>query len=807
LRGAVSSDGAGLRILTETSTSPTLATQMEALLTALPQAKWVAYEPVADNGRVGALQAFNQDVDVSYNFDQASVIVSLDADILQFSPGRVRYARDIVAGRSLKEENANRMNRVYSVESTLTITGALADNRLPIKASEVEGFTRALAQAVGVAGVEGGAPASVAPEWIAALAKDLQANAGTSVVVAGDTQPPVVHALALAINEALGNIGTTVVVTEPIVVSPANQIAGITELVQEMAAGQVQTLLIAGGNPVYSAPSDLNFAEALKNVPFSAHLSLYVDETSSQTTWHVPAAHYLESWGDARAYNGVASIIQPLIAPLYGGKDIYEFIGAIQGDTTSTYDRVRAYWQTQATGSFASFWRLALNKGVIENTEAAPASVSVSGNFGSPTQSAQGLEVTFRLDTAIWDGRFANNSWLQELPKPFSTLTWDNAASVSLDTAQSLGVTRGDRLSLSVNGQTLEIPVLIQPGQPNDTIALSLGYGRSNAGQVGNNRGFNVNVLRTSATMGFVSGVAASKANAKTYKLATTQNHFTMEGRDLARIATLDDFIKDPALGHEGHATNHTLLPEEHVYNGNKWGMVIDINSCIGCNACMVGCQAENNVPVVGKDQVLNSREMHWLKIDNYYYGDDVHSPALAFQPRACHHCEEAPCEIVCPVAATVHDDEGLNAMVYNRCIGTKYCSNNCPYKVRRFNYFEYAKKDIPVLQLVNNPEVTVRDRGVMEKCTYCAQRISAARIQAEREGRPITDGEVKTACQQACPTNAISFGNLNDESSEVAKLHHLPSNYAMLSELGVKPRTSYLPRVRNPNPEIESRG
>jgi|HigsolmetaAR201D_1030396.scaffolds.fasta_scaffold04605_4 MoCo/4Fe-4S cofactor protein with predicted Tat translocation signal len=807
-----SNGGAGLRILTETSTSPTFGSQMEALLQALPQARWVAYEATGDAARVGAQAAFGQDVEAHYNFEQARVIVSLDADLLQFAPGRVRYARDIVAGRSL-QDGATTMNRIYSIESTITITGALADHRLPLRASSIEAFARALAQGVGVAGVEGAAPAGVSPEWLAALVQDLQANRGASVVVAGEGQSPTVHALVHAINVALNNVGTTVTYTEPVVVSPIDQFGNFRQLVQEMASGQVQALLILGGNPVYTAPADVDFAGALANVPFSAHLSLYVDETSSKTTWHIPAAHYLESWGDARAYDGTASIIQPLIAPLYGGKTVYELISVVQGQPASAYDLVRAYWQGQASGSFASFWRQALHKGVIDGTAAPSVSVTPTGSFAPATQPADGLEVTFRLDPAIWDGQFANNGWLQELPKPFTSLTWDNVAMMSVATASKYGVTTGDQIELSYQGRTVTAPVWVQPGQPDETIAVTLGYGRTNAGQVGNGVGFNANALRLADNPGFAVGVELRKLNT-TYTLASTQSHFAMEGRDLVRVATLEDFLHDPLLGHgggghgeeeSGHESGHpSLYPsDQFVYNGNKWGMVIDANTCIGCNSCMIGCQSENNVPVVGKDQVKMSREMHWLKIDQYYYGDDLANPEMVFQPRMCQQCEEAPCEVVCPVAATVHDHEGLNAMVYNRCVGTKYCSNNCPYKVRRFNFFQYSKKDIPVLQLVNNPEVTVRDRGVMEKCTYCVQRISAARIAAERENRPIADGEIKTACQQACPTNAITFGNLNDTGSRVAKLHDLPGNYTLLEELGVKPRTSYLPRVRNPNPNI----
>ncbi|MFL5805834.1 MAG: TAT-variant-translocated molybdopterin oxidoreductase [Roseiflexaceae bacterium] len=805
LRG---SGGAGLRILTETVTSPTLANQMQALLAALPQARWVAYEPAGDSARLGAQQAFGQDVHTVYRFDQANLVLSLDADVLQFAPGRVRYARDLIDGRLLREGRTT-MNRLYAVESTPTITGALADHRLPLRASAVEAFARAVAQGLGIGGVAGEAPAGVPANWVPALLKDLQANRGKSIVVAGDGQPPAVHALAHAINAALGNAGNTVVYTAPVVASPIDQVGGLRQLVQEMAGGQVQALLILSGNPAYSAPADVDFAGALKQVPFSAHLSLYEDETSALATWHIPAAHDLESWSDARAYDGTASIVQPLIAPLYGGKTAHELVAALQGQNAASYDIVRGYWQGQASGNFAAFWRTALNKGVVEGTALPATSVTPGASSAAPTAPpGEGLEISFHLDPALWDGRFANNGWLQELPKPFNSLTWDNVAMVGTATATRLELSNGDLVELSYQGRTVRGPVWVQPGQPDDTVAVTLGYGRARAGQVGRGIGFNAYALRGADAPGFGVGLEIRKTGEK-QPLASTQSHFSMEGRDLVRAGTLEEYLREPSLGHgAGEHAAEAGLPSlypagEHPYTGNKWGMVVDTNACIGCNACMVACQSENNVPVIGKDQVARSREMHWLKIDQYYYGDNLENPALLFQPRMCQHCEQAPCEVVCPVAATIHDAEGLNVMVYNRCVGTKYCSNNCPYKVRRFNFFQYSNKDIPVLQLVHNPEVTVRDRGVMEKCTYCVQRISAGRIVAEREGRPIADGEVRTACQQACPTNAIVFGNLNDASSQVAKLKAQPGNYGLLEDLDTRPRTSYLPRVRNPNPDL----
>jgi MoCo/4Fe-4S cofactor protein with predicted Tat translocation signal len=800
--------GAGLRILTETVTSPTLAAQMQALQQSFPQARWVAYEPAGDNARVGAQQAFGQDTHAIYRFDQANVILSLDANFLQEAPGRVRYARDFVGGRLLREGRTT-MNRLYVVESTPTITGATADHRLPLKASQIEGFARAVAQGLGVAGVSGAAPAGVPENWLAALVADLQANRGRSLVIAGDGQPPAVHALAHAINAALGNAGTTVVYSAPVAASPADQLGGLRQLVQEMAAGQVQALIILGGNPAYTAPADIAFADALKSVPFSVHLSPHVDETSALTTWHIPAAHYLEAWSDARAYDGTASIIQPLVAPLYGGKSAHELIAALSGQADAkSYDLVLANWQSQRRIDFPTFWRTALHKGIVNGTAAEAITATPSATPGAAAAPAEGLEVSFHLDPAIWDGRFANNGWLQELPKPLTSLTWDNVALVSPATAMQRSLATGDVVELSYQGRTLRAPVWVQPGQPDDSLAVTLGYGRARAGHVGTGIGFNANALRTSDAPGFVVGVELRKVG-ETHQLASTQSHFSMEGREFVHTAPLAEYLQNPGFVHEGEGEGHgpppSLFPD-HEYTGNKWGMVVDTNACIGCNACVIGCQSENNIPVIGKEEVARAREMHWLKIDQYYSGENLENPELLFQPRMCQHCEKAPCEVVCPVAATLHDDEGLNVMVYNRCVGTKYCSNNCPYKVRRFNFFQYSKKDVPVLMLAANPEVTVRDRGVMEKCTYCVQRISAARIVAEREGRPIADGEVRTACQQACPTNAIVFGNLNDANSQVAKLKAQEANYGLLAELGTQPRTSYLPRVRNPNPALEDR-
>src|SRR6266545_695136 len=803
--------GAGLRILTETVTSPTLIAQMQTLIQQFPQARWYQYEPGSGDGaRAGAQLAFGQAVNTIYNFDQANVVLSLDSNFMLTAPGRVRYARQLMAGRLLRD-GRKQMNRLYVVESTPSITGAQADHRLPLKASQVEAFARALAQALGINAGGATAPAGVPADWLPALVKDLQDNRGKSIVIAGEEQPAAVHALVHAINANLGNAGTTVSYTAPAEAFSSDQLAGLRELTGDMAGGKVEALLTLDGNPAYTAPADLDFAGALAKVGFRAHLGLHADETAALSTWHIPAAHYLESWGDARAFDGSASIIQPLISPIWGGKTAHDLLAALLGQNTSGYDAVRAYWQSQRNISgdaFETFWRTALNKGVIEGTALPAAAVTLnSAAVATPSAGAaeQGLELTCRLDPRIWDGRFANNGWLQELPRPLTALTWDNVAMVGPKLAEQQGLQNGDVIELSYKGRKLSAPVWIMPGQPDESVAITLGYGRSKAGSVGDGAGFNAYALRTADAPGFGGGLAISKVGGG-FVLANTQKHYALEGRDLIRRATLEEYIQHPNFVHEGAESQSEKRPSlypDHPYNGNKWGMVIDTQACIGCNACVIACQSENNIAVVGKDQVSRSREMHWLKIDTYFEGD-LENPETLFQPRLCQHCENAPCEVVCPVQATVHDNEGLNAMVYNRCVGTRYCSNNCPYKVRRFNFLQYSKNDIPLIQLSYTPQVTVRPRGVMEKCTYCVQRIAAARIDSDRENRPIADGEVVTACQQACPTNAIVFGNLNDAGSQVAKLKAQELSYGLLEELNTRPRTSYMPRVRNPNPSIK---
>jgi MoCo/4Fe-4S cofactor protein with predicted Tat translocation signal len=839
IRGALtaqqSARGAGLRILTESVNSPTLAAQIRDLLRRFPSAKWHQWDPASrENARAGSKLAFGEYLEAQYRLDRADVILALDADLFGCGPGSLRYAREFAARR--RPENPDRMSRLYAIESLPTSTGSRADHRLAVRPTMIEGIAGRIAAAVG-----GGPPraqegASAAAKFADAVARDLQAHRGSSLVIAGEGQPPVVHALAHAMNQALGNAGSTVVYTDPVEAAPVDQTESLRDLVGEMNAGKVDVLVIVGGNPAYTAPADLGFAGAMNKVALRAHLSLYDDETSALCHWQIPEAHFLESWSDARGHDGTASIVQPLIAPLYSGRTAHELLAAMSDrPEQSAHDIVLDFWKTQnrvAASDFDAAWARWLHDGVIPGTAFTPRTVSVRSAEGSRSSSSSSddagsarpqpggqLEIIFRNDSSVLDGRFANNGWLQELPKPITKLAWDNAVLVSPATAARLkgepapaytggehGKITSEVVELRFRGRTVRGALFTMVGLPDDCAAVHLGYGRTRAGRVGTGAGFNANEIRTSDAPWFAAGLEIVRTGSTT-SLACTQYHHLMEGRGQIRAATREEFVRDPKSVHEGPgiepspARTITLYPD-WKYEGYKWGMAIDVNSCIGCNACVVGCQAENNIPVVGKDQVLRGREMHWLRVDTYYRGP-LENPETYFQPVPCMQCENAPCEVVCPVAATVHSHEGLNDMVYNRCVGTRYCSNNCPYKVRRFNFLLYQDWNTPSLKLGRNPDVTVRSRGVMEKCTYCIQRITRARIQSENEDRRIRDGEIQTACQQACPADAIVFGDLNDPASRVAQLQAEIRNYALLGELNTRPRTTYLAAVRNVNPEL----
>ncbi|MBM3775638.1 MAG: 4Fe-4S dicluster domain-containing protein, partial [Acidobacteria bacterium] len=680
--------GAGLRILTDVILSPTLGAQLEEILARLPKARWHQWDPVGPRlERAGARLAFGADVNTIYRLEEVDVIASLDADFLGPGARAVRHARSFAERR-----NPGKMNRLYAVETSVSNTGAKADHRLALPFSRIEALARELAAAVGVAGIAAPAP-GVNSKWAAAVARDLAAHRGRSLVIAGEPQPAAVHALAHAMNQALGNAGRTVVYTEPIEARPVDPVESLRELAREMAAGSVELLVIVGANPVYTAPADLRFREALDKVKLRVHMGLYADETAELCHWHVAQAHPLESWGDTRAFDGTATIQQPLIAPLYAGRTAYELMAAMAGQPQETFDIVRSYWKAQVqVPDFEAWWRQALHDGIVPGTQARPRPVALRGDWaaGFPAPAAEsGLELVFRADPSVYDGRFANNGWLQECPKPLTKITWGNAVLISPRTAEELGLRSEDGVELEFEGRQARGPVWILPGHADHSLTVSLGYGRWRAGRTGNGVGFNAYPLRTSGALWQASGVRLRKTGAW-MPVATTQNHFLMEGRGLARTGTLETFRRNPEFVHEmGHnpPPGLSLYPEHRYDQGYSWGMAIDIGACVGCNACVVACQAENNIPVAGKEQVMAGRELHWLRIDTYYQGN-LDDPGFVFQPVLCMHCEKAPCEVVCPVAATVHHAEGLNDMIYNRCVGTRYCSNNCPYKVRRFNFF-----------------------------------------------------------------------------------------------------------------------
>jgi len=714
------------------------------------------------------------------------------------------------------------MSRLYIAEPTPTITGSNADHRIAVAARDIRALAEEIAVRIGASPRSAPLPKELVSfePWIQVAANDLVANRGASIVIAGDGQPAEVHELLAEIDNHLGNLQSTVMRRSAIEVSRANHRDSLGQLVDEMKSGAVQLLAILGGNPVYDAPVDFDFASALSKAKMSVHHTLHANETSRLCHWLVPATHFLESWSDAAAFDGSISIVQPLIEPLYANISTHEMIGAlIERPVRSAYEIVRQTWRSRnPTPHFDSDWRRALSNGVFRNidfqsvrsAELHSAEVRTAENISAVRtgRSPVFLELLFRADPNVLDGHYANNGWLQELPRPFTKLTWENAALVSPQLAAREKIDNGDVVELAFRGRKLNAPVWIQSGQAENSVTLHLGYGRTEVGRVGKGAGFSAYALRTSDTLWFGDGLTIRKTGAK-HSFATTQHHHTMEGRDFLRSGTLAEFVADPkriAREEEEPARDETLYnPNEFENRGYAWGMVIDLGICIGCSACTIACQAENNIPVVGKDQIARGREMHWIRIDTYESGK-IDNPRFEHQPVPCMHCEHAPCELVCPVGATVHDAEGLNLQVYNRCIGTRYCSNNCPYKVRRFNFLELNGALSPTEKLVKNPEVTVRSRGVMEKCTYCIQRINAARINAELENRAIRDGEVNPACVQVCPTQAIAFGNIHDPNSRVAKLKRSPFNYSMLAELNTRPRTTYLAKLRNPNPAIVNR-
>ncbi|MEM6675324.1 MAG: Fe-S-cluster-containing hydrogenase [Planctomycetota bacterium] len=821
---AKASEG-GLAVLASTNGSPTLARLGEEL--ARTGAKWVWWSPVDRDSVVdGTRLAFGRPVRAHYDLENADIVVSLDSDFLAEHPD----AHKMGAGFGLRREpERGSMSRLYSIESRFTTCGVVSDHRLPVRSSDVGAVLELIEAELGR-----GTPGKRAVElkaneklvaFVTALADDLRQANGRVVVIPGHGQPAEVHARAHGLNAALGAIGTTVRYTdEPLASARTAELAG---LLADMRSGAVKTLLVLGGNPAYDAPADLKFAEAAKNVTLFHH-GLYRDETAVVCDWHLPATHWLEAWGDSRSWDGTHHIAQPLIKPIANGTSAIEVLAKLVGreadgrvETRTTFDALGLAGDQEAR------YRQSLHDGLVDGSRMPFLDVTPTSDLPVIPEAEPGMELSFFACPKVFDGRFANNGWLQELPDFTTKMTWDNAVLIGVKTAKALGIKTGSKVRVTVDGRSLDAAAYVAPGQAEDSLALSLGYGRRHGGLVAgfdkadvDAAGFDAYQLRGTASMSIANGVQIEKTRG-TYEFATTQEHHLidaigMKGRrerlhKLAMEGTEEQWQNDHNFTeHVYHVPKLESLFDTKEYDGrHQWGMTIDLSTCSGCNACVVACQSENNIPIVGKEQVKRGREMHWMRIDLYYQGDAEEADTMdaVSQPVSCIQCENAPCEQVCPVAATVHGEEGTNDMVYNRCIGTRYCGNNCPVKVRRFNYFHYTKyMDKPEhkrLQLAQNPNVTVRSRGVMEKCTYCIQRISEARIVARNEGRKIRDGEIVTACEAACSSGAIVFGDISDPESRVSKKRELGRAYSMLAELNIRPRTQFLARISNPNPVL----
>lgn len=819
--------GKGVALVIDATPSPTYLSLVKQFAAAFPQAKIYQDDAILQVNRRASLKNLGHgSALLNYHADKADVVLALDSDFIGFEGDSVRNARLFASKRRIKSEDS-RMNRLYSVEPVLTCTGATADNRLSLRSSQMGEFILILAAELSRLGVK--LPAAVEArvkatnaasvsyaKWVSTLSTDLASNRGKSLIIVGESQPEWVHSLAFALNEGLGSLGTTMSVVSD---ADATDFETLAQFADSVKQAQIQSVFILGGNPVYTASVDLKIPELLKQIPNSFHLGYYPDETAQLCTWHIPQCHSLEAWGDLRASDATCGIRQPLIAPLFESLSEIEFISSlVSGAVVSGYELVRGHWQTKLKSTdFMRDWRKALHDGIFTLPSATSTAASkydflgaaISASAAQPAPSADSLELRFVYDSHAFDGRYANNAWMQELPDSISKLTWDNAALMSPKTALALGVSSGKMIELTYQGAKLNIAAFVVPGVAEFTVVLPLGYGRQ-FGSVAKGAGFNVNIVRQSATPWF--GVGAKiVVGTEIYALASTQEHGSMENRPIVREATLAEYRKDPEFAEKMEMVEKSkqktfLWDRPNTISGQQWGMTIDLSVCTGCNACTIACQAENNISVVGKKQVLNGREMHWIRIDRYFNGS-VDDPQSVFQPLNCMQCENAPCESVCPVGATVHSPEGLNDMAYNRCIGTRYCANNCPYKVRRFNFHNYASRNDdanPLYAMQKNPNVTVRFRGVMEKCTYCVQRINESKIESRKNGNGVVaDGAIVTACQQVCPTEAIVFGDINNPESKVAQMKRQNRDYALLAELNTQPRTSYLAKIRNPHPEL----
>lgn len=803
--------GEGLAVISEPFSSPTMERLKKQFDKEFPNAFWTVYEPINDENIFRAVEIITgKALRPMYHYDRADVILSLDSDFLHTESEHIKAAFDFAQRRDVDKTEA--MNRLYVVESTYSVTGASADHRYRLASSQIGAFLIEIvkelrAKRLSLPEITAKHSAKLDGRWIKTVAEDLIKSSARALVVAGRRQPVWVHELALLVNRALGAFDTTVDFYK-IDGLAMRESSGLKTLAEEAQSGRIKTLIVFGGNPVYNAPSDLKPASAMKNIETIVHFGEYYDESARVATWHIPRSHFLESWGDTASFDGTAGIIQPMIAPLYATHSDCEFLALLAtGSDARGYDIVRDTWKDMlGPVNFEKDWNKILHDGYWTASPANPEKISVTSNtpsVPSELETAANLEIGFYPSSQLYDGRMANNGWMQELPDPISKLAWDNPAWINPATANEMGLVNGDMVEITVSGMTLELPVWIIPGLADNYLALALGYGRTNLGRVADGVGFDTYTLRALDSMHFALGASIRKTG-RAHALANTQDHGTMAGRPIVREANIDEYKKNPNFANEAveHPPLKSIYPEHDYSKGYQWGMTIDLNRCIGCNACTIACQSENNIPVVGKEQVAKGREMHWIRLDRYFVGDD-NDPQMVHMPMPCQHCETAPCESVCPVAATSHDKEGLNVMTYNRCIGTRYCSNNCPYKVRRFNFFNYTNKLPETVKMAQNPDVTVRFRGVMEKCTFCIQRINRHKQQAKKEERTLRDGEFMTACQQACPTRAIEFGNINDRAAKVAKLKETLRSYALLGEFNTKPRNTYLAKVRNPNPAL----